>query len=109
MEERRQEIINKIIKERLVETCVQYRLNKCKDEELKHDMVQELYLWLCSYDLKKLTDAYENNHLSALITRVLINQFFSNTSDFFKKYKRFSLKTTEITEEHEKIPDPSYI
>lgn len=105
MDQRRQEIINKIIKERLVETCVQYRLNKCKSHYLKEELVQECYLWLMTYDIAKLNDAYENKHLSALITRYLINQFFSKTSDFYKRYKRWDERTDEITDKERAIPD----
>lgn len=105
MEEKRQEIISKIIKERLVETCVQYRLNRCRSHYLKEELVQECFLWLCTYDIAKLSDAYENNHLSALITRYLINQFFSKTSDFYKRYKRWDERTDEITDRERAIPD----
>lgn len=105
MEERRTEILNKIIKERLVETCVQYRLNRCKSSYLKEELTQECYSWLCTYDIAKLTDAYENKHLSALITRYLINQFFSKTSDFYKRYKRWDERTDEITDRERAIPD----
>lgn len=105
MEKEREEIINKIIKERLVETCVQYRMNKCKSQYLKEEMVSETYLWLCNYDLSKLSDASNNNHLSALITAYIIRQWFSHTSDFYKKYKRFDERTDEITEKELNLPE----
>ena len=105
MDEKRKEIIDKIIKERLVETCVQYRLNKCKSGYLKEELIQECYLWLSTYDIEKLTDAYDNRHLSALITAYVIRQWFSSTSDFYKRYKRWDERTDEITDRERAIPD----
>ncbi len=105
MEKKREEIVDKIIKERLVETCVQYRLNRCKSHYLKEELVQECFLWLCTYDIEKLSNADENNHLSALITRYLINQFFSKTSDFYKRYKRWDERTDEITDKELNLPE----
>lgn len=108
MEEKRNEIINFILKTRLVETCVQYRLNKCTNKDWVLDMVQEVYLWLCEYDIEKLNNAYINNHLSALITRFIINQFFSKTSPFYKKFKKFDLNSDEITQTELNIPDKPF-
>ena len=105
MEERRQEIINKIIKEKIVETCVQYRLNKCKSNYLKEELVQECYLWLTEYDIEKLNDAYENRHLSALVTAYIVRQWFSKTSDYYKRYERWDERTDEITDKERAIPD----
>ena len=105
MEKEREEIINKIIKEKLVETCVQYRMNKCKSSYLKEEMISECYLWLMTYDIAKLRDANENNHLSALITAYVIRQYFSCTSDFYKRYKRFDERTDEITEKELNLPE----
>lgn len=105
MEAGRQEILNFIISKQLVETCVKYRLNKCKVKDLKAEMVQEVYLWLCTYDINKLKNAYENRHLSALITRFIINQWFSKTSPFYKKFKKFDVLSDEITSNELKIPD----
>lgn len=105
MGEDRQEIIDYILSSKLVETCVQYRLNKCRSQYLKDEMVQEVWLWLCSYDIGKLRNAYENRHLSALITRFIINQYFSKTSPFYKKFKKFDLCSDELTYKELKIPD----
>ena len=105
MEEGRKQIIDKIIKERIVETCVQYRLNKCKSNYLKEELVQECYLWLSTYDIAKLTDAAQNKHLSALVTAYIIRQWFSQTSDFYKRYKRWDERTDEITDKERAIPD----
>ena len=105
MEKEREEIINKIIKERLVETCVQYRMNKCKSSYLKEEMISETYMWLCTYRMDYLQNAYTENHLSALITAYIIRQWFSHTSDFYKRYKRFDERTDEITDKELNLPE----
>ena len=105
MEDRRKKIVDEIVSRRLVETCVQYRLNKCRDNYLKEELTQECYLWLLTYDIGKLEDAYMNNHLSALITAYIIRQWFSRTSDFYKRYKRLDALCDEITERELNLPD----
>ena len=105
MEEKRNEIVKWLTEKKLVETCVKYNTNKSSNTELKNDLIQECFLWLCSYDLEKLTDAYENKHLNALITRFIQNQWFSKTSPFYKHYKKFDLCTDEITYKELNIPD----
>ena len=105
MEEDRQKIIDEVIKRRLVETCVQYRLNKCRSTYLKEELVQECFLWLMTYDLTKLRDAYQNKHLSALISRYIINQWFSKTSDYYKRYKRMDELSDEITAKELNLPE----
>lgn len=101
----RDEIVRYIIDKGLVETCVRYRLNKCRDAEMKKEMVQETYLWLMEYDIAKLRDAWVNKHLSALITRFILNQYFSKTSAFYRTFKKFDLTTEEIGADTLNIPD----
>lgn len=108
MEDIRQEILDYVIKTKLVETCVRYNLNKTSNQDIKQDMCQEVYLWLCQYDIEKLTDAYKNKHLNALLTRFIQNQWFSKTSPFFKAFKKFDMVSDEITNKELQIPDPDY-
>ena len=105
MEEKRKEIVDYVLKTKLAEKCVAYQTNKSSNKYLKDDLLQELYLWLLTYDIEKLTDAYENKHLNALITRWISNNWFSKTSQFFKYFKRFDLNSDEITQEELDIPD----
>ena len=106
MEPERKEIIDYVLKTGLVETCIQYRLNKCTNNYFKEELAQETWFWLLNYDISKLTDAYNKKHLSALITRFICNQFFSKTSPFYKIYKKLDLNSDEITERELCIPDP---
>ena len=74
----------------LADRCLVYQTRYEKDPFLREEITQELWLWLLTYDIEKLSDAYENKHLNALITRFLQNQLFSKNSDFFYRYRRVS-------------------
>lgn len=105
MEPERLEIINYVLETGLAEKCVSYRLNKCKDPYIKEELLQELYVWLCEYDILKLQDAYEKKHMSALITRWIINNYFSKSSPFYTKHRKFSALSDDITEKELNIPE----
>lgn len=105
MEPERLEILMYISGTGLDQRCIQYNTNKCRDKELVKDLHQELWLWLCTYDLEKLQNAYENKHLNALITRYVQNQYFSNSSPFYKYFKKFQELTDDITDKELNIPD----
>ena len=104
-----EDIRNQIIKDAsgLVETCVAYSMNKTPNADIKKDMIQECYLWLCTYDIDKLADAYNKKHLNALISSFIHRQWFSKNSPFYTKYKRFDLSSDEITQKELDIPDDS--
>lgn len=104
MDERRQEIVDYLIKTKIPETCVKYQLNKTKNQFFKDEMLQEVWLFILEYDIEKLEDAYGRGSLNALITAFIKRQFFSRTSPFFKKYKKFDILTDEITGRELNIP-----
>ena len=102
----REEIVNYVLKSKLLRTCVECQIVKSKSNaEYIDDLEQDMWVWLLTYDLEKLQDAYENNHLNALITKVLINQLYSTTSPFYKTYKKFACNSDEITYKELNIPD----
>lgn len=89
---------------KLISDCVSYQFAKCKDRavrELKDDFFQDLLLILYDYDNEKLNDAYLNNHLNALISRILVNNIYSSTSPLWTTYRKFSAKSDVITKEIE--------
>ncbi len=100
----RDEIVQYLLKEHLIEDCVHYQTIRCNDQYLKEELVQELWVWALTYDLEKLSDAYENNHLNALVTRVVQSQWFSDHSDFHNRYRKKQRIEDEITSEALQIP-----
>lgn len=86
----------------LISECINYQFSNIKDKSIlqwKEDLTNDVVVWLYDYDSEKLLDAHVNNHMNALITRIIQNNLFSVTSPFYKAYRKFDLKTTEITSE----------
>lgn len=93
----REEIIQYLLKSGLVDKCVKYQ-TKGADPYLREELTQELWLWIFEYDITKLSDAYENRHINALITRWLQNQFHSKNSPFYKRYRKWQALEEDITD-----------
>lgn len=98
------EIIDPYIQSGLLEQCVSYQFAKVKDKavkQFKDDFINDLIVYLYSYDLEKVLDAHLNNHMNALITSIIIKQLWSNTSPFYTKYRKFMDRSDDITTEIE--------
>lgn len=96
------EIIDPYIQSGLLADCVSYQFAKVKDKavkQFKDDFLQDLIIYLYSYDLEKLTDAHTNNRFNALVTSILIKNLWSSTSPFYTKYRKFMDRSDDITEE----------
>lgn len=75
-----------IIKSRMVEELIDaYGVPKT----FRDDLVQEIYLILLQYDQQKLNEIKEKNQLRFFIARIIRNQWFSDTSPFFKQYRKY--------------------
>lgn len=99
----RKVIIDELVDSGLVDRCVKYQ-TKGADPYLREELTQELWLWLMEYDIDKLSDAYENRHMNALISRWISNQFHSRNSPFYKRYRKVQALEDEITAAAEHIP-----
>lgn len=93
----RDEIINSVIDTGLLVTCVDYQIKKQPQHYAnRDDIINDAYLWLLTYDLDKLWDAYSNKHLNAMITRYLQNQLFSKTSEYYRKYIKLNINSEDL-------------
>lgn len=79
-------MLNKIANERLVEEICK---NLGVSPKYMDDLVQEIYLILLEYDQEKLQSIYDKGQFNFFLTRIIKNQYFSNTSPFFKKYRKY--------------------
>jgi hypothetical protein len=82
----------------LVRTCVECQFSGKKDKKYKDDVFQDVCVYLLDYNNDKLNDACANNHLNALITKVIRNQIFSRSSKFWRQYERWEQRTEDISE-----------
>lgn len=55
----------------------------------RDDLVQEIYCILLDYNEDKIVEMYEKKQLKFFIVRIIQNQYMSNNSPFFKKYKKY--------------------
>lgn len=99
------EAVEYIIENKIVETLIRdYKI----ENEFKDDLMQETYLILLSYDQDKLHQLIEKNQIKFYIARIIKNQYFSKSCEFFRRYKRpLLLKDTlnNILEKEEGEPD----
>lgn len=79
-------MLNKIANERLVEEICK---NLGVSPKYMDDLVQEIYLILLEYDQEKLQSIYDKGQFNFFLTRIIKNQYFSKTSPFFKKYRKY--------------------
>lgn len=78
-------MFNKIANEQLVEKIVH---NLGVSPKYADDLIQEIYLILLEYNREKIIELYNNKQLNFFITRIVKNQWMSNTSPFYKKYRK---------------------
>ena len=98
------EIVDLYLANGLIKTCVDCQFAKIQDKEYKEDFFQDLILILLTYDNEKMMDAHHNGHMNALLSRIIINNVWSQTSRFYADYYKFKNKTREITPEDDNIP-----
>lgn len=79
-------MLEKIANEKLVETICK---NIGVSPKYMDDLVQEIYLILLEYDQVKLKTIVDNGQLNYFLTKIIKNQWCSNTSPFYKKYRKF--------------------
>ena len=87
----KQNIINNIAKDRMVETIVANVAKDTTDEDLT-DLCQDIYLALMEKDEETIEDLYTKKQLNYYITRMVINNIDSSTSRYFYNYKKNKLK-----------------
>ena len=83
----------------LITTCIDCQFARLREEwkkQYRDDMLQDLCVILMEYDKDKFQDAEENNHMNALITKIIQNNIYSKTSPFYKKYIRFNASSDDL-------------
>ena len=89
----------------LLKECMEFQFKKLcfldpGKRQFKEDLFQDVCIWLLTYDNEKLNDAYWNKHMNALITRIIQNQVYSNSSKFFRQYIDFDRRALWDTTEY---------
>ena len=97
----RNEIIEIIAKERLVEQIVS-NIAKSSDD-LLNDLVQEIYLDLLSKSEEKIVNLYETNQIRFFVVRMVTNNLFSKNSPFYQTFKKNTNATINIDDLKDKL------
>ena len=91
------EIIEELAREKIVEKFV-HNAAKTSAPELD-DLAQDIYLILLQMEEEKLVSLYEKKQLSFWVARIIMNQYFSVTSPFYTKYKKFQHLSDHINKD----------
>ena len=89
------EIVERLARERRVETMVENIARQPLDADLR-DLAQMVYLILLEYDEDKLVDLWEHDQISFFIARIIINQYRSKSSPFYKQIRKYASKAEDI-------------
>lgn len=83
----KQTIIEILARERRVETMVGRIAHSPMTADLE-DLCQMVYLVICEYDETKLQDLWDHNQINFFIARIILNQYRSRNSPFYKIFKK---------------------
>ena len=89
------EIVARIAQERRVETMVENIAKTPLTPDLK-DLSQMVYLILLEYDESKLRDLWDHGQMNFFIARIILNQYRSTNSPYYKLFRKYARKAEEI-------------
>lgn len=97
------EIAQEAVESGLLDDCIMFQFQKLGKTEpwklqFSGDLKNDIYIALVDYDNAKLNDVYEKKHLNAFITRIILNNIYSNSSNFYCRYLKFARKSNELTD-----------
>lgn len=97
------EIVEKYLKNGLIDKCLDHQFAKIRDKQFKQDLKHDLIIELLEYD--KLPQVEEEGHFNAFFTRCLQNNIFSKTSWYYRRYVRPDRNSRDITDKERDIAD----
>lgn len=84
-----------LARERRVETMVENIARTDLDANLR-DLCQMVYVILLEYDEERLVDLWEHGQMSFFIARIIINQYRSTSSPYYKLIRKYARKAEEL-------------
>lgn len=82
--DKKQEIMNYVYHSKTINNIFN---NIIQNKDRRELMKSDVYLLLCEMDDKKLIIMYDNGKIDGFISKVILQQWNSNTSDYYKNYK----------------------
>lgn len=74
----------------LIDRCVYFQSSKFKVYQYAEDIKAEIYIIILEYPNDKLNLIHNENHMNAFVTGILTRQLYSQTSPFYRTYRKFS-------------------
>lgn len=72
------------------------------------DLEQEIYTILLEYDSDKIIEMYTKKQLKYFIVGVIQRQYYSKTSPFYKKYKKYYTLVDENVINNSEVNEEEY-
>lgn len=91
--------MEKLTNEYIVSTICSNVTSLCKNycsSNYYEDFTQELFLILLKMDNDKLNRIYYEGNIIPFIVGIIKNQWYSKTSNFYKKYKTYNINRRDI-------------
>lgn len=89
------EIVAQLAQRQVVEEMVRNISGKDLDANLR-DLVQMVYLILLEYDADKIQNLHENGEIRFFIARVILNQYRSESSEYYRLIRRSSYRNEQL-------------
>lgn len=93
----RREVVELIARERRVERIVENIARRPIGEPALQDLAQMVYAIMLEYDADKVVEMYEAGQINFFIVRIVLNQYNSTNSAFYKLFRKFLAKSREIS------------
>lgn len=94
-----QTIIEKLSRERTIETIIHRMAQGREDDEDMKDLEQDIYLILLEKGEAFLRELDSSNQLNFFIASCVKKQLHSSTSPYYIKYKKFRKLSSQITDQ----------
>ncbi len=92
------QIVEHIAKEGFLKETIEYIARKTMtQEDTLNDLEQDIWLQLLEMDNEKLNQLYQTGQWQFFLTRIVINNIRSNTSPYYRIYRKFSALSEEMS------------
>lgn len=88
-------MVTQLARERRVETMVENIAKQPLSADLK-DLAQMVYVILLEYDESRLLDLWEHGQINFFIARIILNQYRSVNSPFYKLFRKHGKRQEDI-------------
>lgn len=101
----KREIVDILGRERIVERIAVRVAGVTELDDNLRDLCQMVYLAILCYDEDKLRGIWDREEITFFVARVLMNQYNSRSSQYYKTYLRFRERSVDLSDIEFKTAD----